>query len=90
MIVAADILFRGHLYRGKPFEERHHHIIHQIAAKLDIRPVKGEQGFMDDKDNFLTREEALDHAIECNQVIVGKAKITHVCDGKRLYSEDLW
>lgn len=57
---------------------------------MKIRPVNGEQGFIDRSGKFYTREEAAKHAIECGQVVEGKANIKHVFDGIRLYSEDLW
>lgn len=55
--------------------------------------VEEEQGFIDHHNNFLTREEALEHAHQCGQL---SSKIYynriegHECGGKKLISEDLW
>ena len=51
-----------------------------------------EQGFIDHRNNFLTREEAFEHAKQCGQL---SAKIIHDrenggCGGTQLISEDLW
>jgi hypothetical protein len=90
MIVAAAIMQNGCLFNGVPFKDRHHDIIHHIETTLNIRPVTGKQGFIDQDEKFYTRKEAAIHAIECGQVVKGRANIEHVFDGKRLYSEDLW
>lgn len=51
-----------------------------------------EQGFIDHKNNFLTREEAYEHAKICGQIC---EKIIHdrengCVGGRQLISEDLW
>lgn len=74
---------------------RHGNIFEQLDA-LGFEPRKGyeeiEQGFIDHKNNFLTREEAYEHAKMCGQIC---AKIIHEREvkkyfGKELISEDLW
>jgi len=42
---------------------------------------------IDDKNNFLTREEAFEHAIECGQLEADR-DLGSCCE--RLVSEDLW
>lgn len=75
-----DVVLCGH---------RHCNIFEQLQL-LGFEPQKGykeiEQGFIDDRNNFLTREEAYIHAIKCGQMIFC------ISDKKELelYSEDLW
>lgn len=90
MITAAAIIQNGVLYSGIPFKDRHHNVIRIIVDTAHIKPVTGEQGFIDEKGWFYDREEAAKHAIECGQVETGKAKIRHIFNGYELYSEDLW
>ena len=84
MIVAAAIKQDGIVYKGKPFVERHHHLIHRIAVETGKIPVTGEQGFITDKLEFLNRKEASLHALECKQI-----KCLKYSDSE-LFSEDLW
>lgn len=74
---------------------RHGDIFEQLEG-LGFGPRKGykeiAQGFIDHKNNFLTREEAYDHAKMCGQIC---AKIVYEREveglfGKKLISEDLW
>ena len=74
---------------------RHGDIFIQIEA-LGFEPHKGyeeiEQGFIDHKNNFLTREEAFEHAKMCGQLC---EKIIYDREnggvgGKKMISEDLW
>lgn len=66
---------------------RHSDIFKQLKS-LGFDPKKGykeiEQGFITNKNKFLTREEAYIHAITCGQVRLYRE------DMKRLMSEDLW
>jgi hypothetical protein len=87
MIIRAAILEKDTLFVGNE-GERHHNIIHKIAAIYG--KSFGEQGFINDKNQFLTREQAAKEALLCGQVKVGYANIKHKFDGKRLFSEDLW
>lgn len=75
---------------------RHGDIFMQLPA-LGFEPRKGykeiEQGFIDNNNNFLTREEAFEHAKQCGQI---SSKIAYARDhgesvgGKQMISEDLW
>lgn len=76
-----DVVLCGH---------RHWNVFEQLKF-LGFEPRKGykevAQGFIDDKNNFLNREEAFDHAIQCGQIKDDRE------DGDycgRLVSEDLW
>ncbi len=55
-----------------------------------LEVIRGEQGFVDDKGNFLNRQDAAKHALECKQVEIGKAVVRHEFNGRDLYSEDLY
>ena len=51
-----------------------------------------EQGFIDHKNNFLTREEAYEHAKMCGQIcekIIDERENKSMF-GKQMISEDLW
>ena len=65
----------------KPF--RHHHIIKMLVFLGEEELDGGIEGFLDDQGNFLDREQALQHAIVCNQYN-SKRK------SSLLFSEDLW
>lgn len=88
MILAAAVKF----YIEKTNEEvilcghRHCDVFEQLGL-LGFEPQKGykeiEQGFIDDENNFLTREEAYFHAVDCWQIEDDR-------NTKILYSEDLW
>ena len=76
-----DVVLCGH---------RHWNVFEQLKL-LGFEPQKGykeiAQGFIDDKNNFLTREEAFEHAIKCGQ-IEDDREDGSCCE--RLVSEDLW
>lgn len=74
---------------------RHGDVFQQLEA-LGFEPRNGytelEQGFIDHNNNFLTREEAYEHAKMCGQIC---AKIVYEREekglfGKKMISEDLW
>lgn len=75
---------------------RHGDIFNQLAnlgflPRLHYKEV--EQGFIDHHNNFLTREEAFDHAKECGQLaerIWYERENGRMIGGKNLISEDLW
>jgi hypothetical protein len=64
---------------------RHHHCIHALASAGHKTPIKGTQGFVDENDKFYTREAALLHAQEHNQLLPNT-----IVRGNRLHSEDVW
>lgn len=67
----------------KPY--RHADIINRAELKLHNNPDHLIfQGFLRDGREFLTREESLTHANECNQLLPGKNP------GRILTSEDVW
>lgn len=83
MITEVAIIFEGQTYSlPKPY--RHHDVICMIYNANGYRSVHGEQGFLDDKGNFMNRRVALAHALECGQVLQENIRFPE------LYSEDLW
>jgi len=84
MIVKSAILLNDIIYIG----HRHHNILHSAEERgLGFGGLKlGEQGFVDENGNFLTREEALKHFIESKQIPF-RGKFTH---RTMLFSEDLY
>lgn len=66
---------------------RHGDIFRQLGL-LGFEPQKEYkeivQGFITDRNKFLTREEAYTHAIACGQIK------SYKYDTKELFSEDLW
>ena len=71
---------------------RHHDIIHWLHEELGKGWTQcGQvQGFIDEDENFRTREEAARIALAAGQVKIGMANIKHEFDGRKLFSEDCW
>lgn len=74
---------------------RHGDVFKQLEA-LGFEPRKGyeeiEQGFIDHKNNFLTRKEAFEHAKMCGQIcenIIYERENKNPF-GTNMISEDLW
>ena len=69
----------------------YHHgdILHEYFLMTGKR-LFGEQGFIDSKENFHSRESAAQLALEAGQVQVGRANVRHEFNGRQLFSEDLW
>lgn len=83
MIVQSAILQDGVIYIGK----RHADIIHDMVVIHNLPPpIKGVQGFVDDKGNFLDRYAALVHFVNHGQQPF-HGKFTNGC---MLFSEDLY
>jgi hypothetical protein len=61
---------------------RHHNVIRMMSIKM-LRPAGCQQGFVDERGLFYTREKARIHAIQCGQVI-------NTDHPRELFSEDLW
>lgn len=64
--------------------KRHCDCIMALYKITNIKPVLGEQGFVDEKMNFYDRKEAGEYAIKCGQI----KELKYSND--ELYSEDLW
>ena len=62
----------------KPF--RHHDVIQRYSP-----PKPFTQGFLNDRNTFLDREDAMQDALDCGQVHDG-----HTIHPENLFSEDLW
>lgn len=77
-----------------PRPARHHHVLHSLAKSFNGRTDGGYteevQGFVTDSGDFLDREEAMKHALECNQTLVGRIRNPNSYNGPELFSEDLW
>ncbi len=80
-IVASAIRYNGIVYTGR----RHHNIIYEMVTKYLIRKptIDNEQGFVDEKGNYLTRLEGAHLALTSGQ-------IEKLSWPPNLYSEDLW
>lgn len=79
MIIQSAILKEGKIYTGR----RHHNIIQSNPPRFFVGN-HSIQGFVDDKGNFLDREQAAKHALECKQIEKLKFSSTD------LFSEDLY
>lgn len=80
MIKSAAILKNGQILIGRC----HSDIIHQYYPTMGkFRSDRDIQGFVDENNRFLTREEAAKIALECKQIKKLKYSKTE------LYSEDL-
>lgn len=60
-------------------------IIKTLRPDLRIQCKDNDQGFLNEKDEFLTRQEAWVEACRCNQILNYEEAIPG-----ELYSEDLW
>jgi hypothetical protein len=99
VIVAAAIRI-NHAVISMAAPARHHDILRQIAGLYDPadRPhwTYGEevQGFITDKGEFLNREDAFKHTVECGQGQARRDALRSakpgIYDGHELFSEDLW
>ncbi len=70
-----------------PRPGRHHNVIWYMVGELGYHPpIIGEQGFVNEKGEFLNRIEAKAEAIRCNQIIPGQGRGEY----PELYSEDVW
>jgi len=82
MIVAVAVKL-GQLIYTMPRPNRHYNVMHRMSDEKI--PLAGrEQGFLTDKGEFLDRDSAALHAIECGQITECKFVKNH------LFSEDLW
>lgn len=84
MITHVAIRYQGVIY-SLPRPSRHHHVIAEIFKATGKPMEENIQGFLNDQDQFLTRQEALEHALLNNQV-----KNTNDIRAGQLFSEDLW
>lgn len=82
MITAAAILYNKRIVSLPP-PHRHPHLIWLLADEGNPTPIKGEQGFIDDEDNFLNRIDAGKHALSCGQ-------LDKLNWAPQLFTEDLW
>ena len=72
----------GSMIISLPKPARHDQIYKRLKDLNVICTGQEECGFLDDKGNFLSRQEAYYHAVECGQIKAG--------DIECLISEDLW
>ena len=81
MIVQAAVRFEGQIYTGR----RHVDVLRNMITVHRIRTAvrEGEQGFVNDNNEFLTRTEAAKEALACGQI--DKLPI-----GGELISDQLW
>jgi hypothetical protein len=85
MITHVAIKFKGVTY-SLPSPNRHWNVIRHIVDTTGVSHVDhDEQGFLDDKGNFLTRGQAFVHAAINNQI---KDPSKVMLD--MLFSEDVW
>lgn len=82
-ITGVAIIVDGQLYKAcQPF--RHHHLIHLVYEKTGKQVITESQGFITNKDRYITREEALTIAKQANQLLDRHNHPT------KLFSESLW
>jgi len=65
---------------------RHHNILTNMTNQNYNKPIKGIQGFITEEMVFLNRKDALQHAIECNQIKPEDVEMYNI----GLDSSDLW
>lgn len=88
MIKAAAVFHEGVVYTGV----RHFEIGQYMIKRLKVADhLYGGfyQGFVNDKNEYLCREDALFEALECGQITVKENGSPNIIGGV-LTSEDLW
>jgi hypothetical protein len=82
MVMSAAIRFNNKIYTGKS----HYSIMQEILKEFPTAkyPIPDDQGFVDDKGNYLRREHAMVEALKCKQVEKGKT-----FNPRELFSEDI-
>ncbi len=79
MIVASAIYHKDIIFTGF----RHNDIIHYLVKLGYPTPIpNSDQGFIDEKGNFMNRLKAKEHALKCGQIT---STISNI-----MTSEDLW
>lgn len=73
---------------------RHHYafeILHDLGISItDYDHTATVDGFIDHKGEFLTRQEAYEHACTCGQLSAQQRHDIAQCGHLELFSEDLW
>lgn len=66
--------------------------LEQLGLKENDNCEELEQGFIDTKNNFLTRKQAYEHAKACGQLCakIINERENNCVGGRMLISEDLW
>jgi len=82
MIISAAIRFNNKIYTGKS----HYSIMQEILKEFPTAkyPIPDDQGFIDNKGNYLRRVPAMEEALGRKQVLKGKT-----FNPRELFSEDL-
>ena len=82
MIISAAIRFNKKIYTGKS----HYSIMQEILKEFpnEKYPHPDDQGFVNEKKEFLRRKPAMMEALRCKQVLKGKT-----FNPNELFSEDL-
>lgn len=85
MITHVAIKTEDEVVWSLPSPNRHHDVINRIyEQRQDGKMVTGEQGFLNNEGVFLDRKEALQIAIQADQLI------RKTFPENELFSEDLW
>jgi hypothetical protein len=77
-----------------PQPNRHHHLIHAMHVKHGKQKAwqllgEHEQGFLNDKGEFLDRQSAWYEAARCGQLSAERSR-RNIDKARDLFSEDLW
>lgn len=70
-----------------------HHYGYYTLKMLGLKPDDYErvsEGFINQKGDYFTREQAYQHAFECGQISATIREKKEQTDCKELFSEDLW
>jgi len=84
MIISAAVIINGKV-ESLPRPARHHTILHAFPNEPSRH--RGEQGFIDDRQGFVGRHEALCLALACKQELISGE---FWAPEHGLFSEDLW
>jgi hypothetical protein len=82
MITTSAVKYNGKIYTGRRHGDCYREVRKEYPDAEFVNP--DDEGFLDDKGNFLRRRPALYHAMKCGQIDKPKFQ------PHELFSEDLW
>lgn len=87
---AAKLIFSPHPGDWTVIPLHRHRDCGTILSELQVETWDCEEGFLTDKGDFLDRQMALQHAVDCGQVDPESPEGQDIIRSGVLMSEDLW
>jgi hypothetical protein len=85
--IVSVAIYRNGIIHSKPRPARHADVVEAMGERSEggVLLAQGVQGFLDADGQFLNRQEGMERAKACNQLLVHSAYPSDL-----LYSEYLW